>query len=115
MLESDATDPHSALPSARLACTATRFMATARARTQAGAALWVPADRLASTPTHAAPAPNMPTSATAVKAVDAINKVATTHRRIAALTTVLSETRCSCRGIVKAPAMAPTPKPAERR
>ncbi len=72
---------------------ATRLMATARARTHAGAALCVPADRLASTPTHAAPAPNMPTSATIVMAVDAISKVAPTHRTMAALTTVLSDTR----------------------
>ena len=62
----DATTPHSTLPTARLACTVTKVIATARARTHAGAALCVPAPRLANTPTHAAPAPNEPISASAV-------------------------------------------------
>ena len=61
-----ANAPQSALPSARLACVAMRFIETERARTQAGAVLWVPAERLASTLTHATPAPQVPTSAIAV-------------------------------------------------
>ncbi len=43
---------------ARLACTVTNVIATARARTHAGAADCVPADKLAKTPTQDAPAPN---------------------------------------------------------
>ncbi len=38
-------------------------MASARARTQPGAALCVPAERLARTPTQATPAASMPSSA----------------------------------------------------
>ena len=44
-----ANPPHKALPSARLACTVTRFIPSARARTQGGAVLCVAADRLANT------------------------------------------------------------------
>ena len=45
-----ATTPQTTLPSARLAWLVTRLVATARARTHAGAALCVPADRLAKAP-----------------------------------------------------------------
>ena len=63
---SEASVPQSALPSAMLACTTMRFIATARARTQAGAEVCVPADRLEKTPVQAAPVPNAPSRATAV-------------------------------------------------
>ena len=62
----EASAPHTTLPSASDACIATRFIATARARTQAGALLCVPADRLASTHTHATPAAKAPATASAV-------------------------------------------------
>ena len=63
---SDASQPQKALPSAMAACTAMRFIATARARTHAGAEVCVPADRLERTPVQAAPVKNAPRSATAV-------------------------------------------------
>ena len=63
---SEASQPQKALPSAMAACTAMRFIATARARTQAGAVVWVPADRLEKTPVQAAPVQTAPRSATAV-------------------------------------------------
>ena len=66
--------PHAGLPNARHACTATRFIATARARTQPGTELCVPADRLACTVTQAAPAPNVPAAAKTVDVVDAISR-----------------------------------------
>ena len=87
----DASAPHATLPSARLACTVKKFIATARARTHAGAALCVAAPRLASTPTHAAPAPNAPTSATAVMVVAATSVDAITHSSAKPVTTLLSE------------------------
>src|SRR5215207_432714 len=103
MLATAANEPQTTLPSARLACTAINVIETARARTHAGAALCVPADRLANTPTHAAPAPHAPISATTVMLVDATSSVAAVHRTTPALTSALSDMRCSSRGIDNAP------------
>src|SRR5690242_10936821 len=94
----EASAPQTTLPSARLAWFATRFMATARARTQAGALLCVPAERLASTPTHAMPAPQVPTTASAVMLVMAINAAAATQRKTADTTMLFSERRLISRG-----------------
>ena len=91
--------PRRTLPAARLACTASRFIDTARARTHAGAALCVPAPRLASTPTQAAPAPQAPTSATAVIVGGGDERGRDHHSSAAATTTVFSECFCSSRGI----------------
>ena len=91
----------------------TRFMDTARARTQAGAALWVPADRLGSTLTQAAPAAPVPTTAIAVLPVEAMSSVAAIHRKKPVVTTAFSESRCSWRGIDSAPTTAPMPKLAD--
>src|SRR3990170_7716165 len=92
--DSAASQPQMTLPSARLACMATRFMDTARARTQAGAVLWVPAARLGSTLTQAAPAAKVPTTAIAVVPVEAMSNVAAIHRKKPEVTTVFSDSRC---------------------
>src|SRR5438552_3186745 len=85
----DATPPQTMLPSARLACVETRFVDTARARTHAGAAPCVPADRLARTVTQAVPAAQAPTIATASSEVDATINVAPAHSRTPDVTTVV--------------------------
>src|SRR6516225_6947477 len=115
VLVAEARAPHSALPNARLACVDTRFMATARARTQAGAVVWVPAERLASTPTHAMPAHDVPITASAGRCVAATSNVAAVHRNTLETTMLLSERRPRSRGIDSALATAPNPKPAESR
>src|SRR5439155_4504233 len=76
-----ASAPQNALPMARLACAATMFIPTARARTQEGALLWVPAERLANTVTHATPAQKAPATASAVMPVAAISTTASVHSR----------------------------------
>src|SRR5215831_12959686 len=103
------------LPNARLAWFATRFIATARARTQAGAVLCVPAERLASTPTHAMPAHEVPITASAGKCVAATSNVAAVHKNTLDTTILLSERRPRSPGIDSALATAPNPKPAESR
>src|SRR5512145_2210868 len=96
--ESEASQPQIALPTAMLAWNATRFIANARARTQAGVELWVPADRLASALTQAAPAPTMPTMATARIDVEATSAVAAAHSTKPLFTTLFKDTRCKRRG-----------------
>ena len=63
----EASVPQTTPPAARLACCAMTFIDTARARTQAGEELCVAAERLANTPTHAAPAAAVPASVSTVK------------------------------------------------
>ena len=69
-----------------------------------------------STLTHATPAPSVPTTAPArCSRLAAISTIgAGPQQDAAAVTTVLSERRCSCRGIDSAPATAPMPKRAEQ-
>ena len=71
-------------------------IATARARTHAGAALCVPAPRLANTPTHDAPAPNAPTIASAVMSVAATSVAAITHSSDAATHHPLQRVLAEC-------------------
>jgi len=80
-------------------------------RTHGGAVLWVPADRLAKTHTHAMPAPNVPTTANAVKPATAISRMEAIHSNTAVVTTPLSERRRSCAGMESAPTTAPVPNP----
>src|SRR3970282_84879 len=94
-----ASQPQMTLPSARLACMAARFMDTARARTQAGAVLWVPAARLGSTLTQGAPAAQVPTNAIAAVPGEAMRRVAAIHRKKPEVTTAFSDSRCSRRAI----------------
>ena len=101
--------PQTALPIARLAWTASRLMATARARTQAGAALCVPAPRLARVPTQAAPAKAEPSIASGVNWLAATSRTATIQIRTAAVTTLVSDRRCSWPGISSAEITAPVP------
>ena len=98
----DASAPHRKLPTASPDCSASRLIDTALARTHAGAVLCVPAERLARTPTQAAPASSAPTSATPVTVVAATSSVAPVQSRMLARTTVLSEYFCSCSGIASA-------------
>ena len=64
------------LTSAMLACTDINPIATARARTQPGAVLCKPAERLAWTLTHAIPAHAVPSNASGVYSVAAISVTA---------------------------------------
>src|SRR4029079_1845161 len=84
----DASAPQTALPMARHPCVVTMFIATARARHHAGALLCVPADSVAKTHTHAAPAQAAPTSAIAVCTVKATQSVAAAHNSAADDTTL---------------------------
>src|SRR4030067_481926 len=93
-----ASQPQMTLPSARLACMATRLMDTARARPPAGGALGrggpvlcVPADRLGITLTQAAPAAQVPTTAIAVVPVEAMSSVAAIPRQKAKVHTAFSD------------------------
>src|SRR5579864_669009 len=111
----DASAPQTALPMARQPCVATRFIDTALARTHAGALLCVPADRLAKTYTHAIPAQNAPTSASAVMPVSATRNVATAHNCAPDVTVLFIDCRSSSPGIEIAPTIAPIPKLADSR
>ena len=91
----DARLPQSALPTARLACVATRFVDTARARTHAGAELWIPADRPPSTQTHAAPPKQAATIATGVVSAAAIKPTANVHASMPHVTTAFNGMRFS--------------------
>ena len=70
----------------------TRLVATARARTHAGAALCVPVVRLASTLTHAAPAPHAPRMASGSCVARAISNVEAALSSMPEVTSRLSET-----------------------
>ena len=115
MPKNEAIVPQTMLPTAMLACTATRLMPTARARTQAGAVDCVPADRLANTPTHAIPVPNAPKSANGLWWATASSTVETTQSAIDETTSACSDCFCSRRGIAIAPTTAPKPKVADSR
>ncbi len=110
----DAITPHSTLPTASAVCTVTNPIATARARTHAGAALCVPAPRLANTPTQDAPAPKVPTIASGMCSVAATSVAEITHRSDAASTMRCSECLLSARGMLSAATTAPAPKLAEQ-
>ena len=97
------------------ACTATRFIATARARTHAGAELCVPADRLACTVTHAAPAPNVPAAASTVISVAAISRPASAHSIVRAVDDAVQRPLAQLpRESATAPMTAPMPNIAEQ-
>ena len=110
-----ASAPHAGLPIARHACTATRFIATALARTHAGTELCVPVERLAWTVTQAAPEQNVPAAASATCPDAAIRRFASAQRIAAVRTTRLSERVLSWRGIETAPITAPTPNIPNRK